>query len=151
MYDRAGYEPQGQEFMEEGIEHVAMEKRLAGEDPVPELRIDPLSGLRVIVAGERGERPGAWLAAADRPPIDPETDPFLEGHEDRTPPELYALRDGGGPPDSPGWRVRVVPNLYPALAPDGAGLRRSPTRWPPAAASRSCSPAGPPSGRTRWW
>jgi predicted GNAT family N-acyltransferase len=33
VYDRAGYEPQGQEFMEEGIEHVAMEKRLAGEEP----------------------------------------------------------------------------------------------------------------------
>ena len=89
--------------------------------PVPELRIDPLSGLRVIVAGERGERPGAWLAAADRPSIDPDTDPFLDGHEDRTPPELYALRDRDGPPDSPGWRVRVVPNLYPALEPGGAG------------------------------
>ena len=86
---------------------------------MPDLRIDPLSGLRVIVAGERGERPGAWLAAANRTPIDPETDPFLEGHEDRTPPELYARRDGGGPPDSPGWRVRVVPNLYPALVPGG--------------------------------
>ena len=84
---------------------------------MPELRIDPLSGLRVIVAGERGERPGAWLAAADRAPIDPETDPFLEGHEHLTPPELYALRDDGGAPDSPGWRVRVVPNLYPALGP----------------------------------
>jgi UDPglucose--hexose-1-phosphate uridylyltransferase len=83
---------------------------------MPELRIDPLSGLRVIVAGERGERPGAWLGLEERPPIDPETDPFLEGHEDRTPPELFALRPGGGEPDGPGWTVRVVPNLYPALA-----------------------------------
>ena len=33
VYDRAGYEPQGQEFIEEGIEHLAMEKRLAGEAP----------------------------------------------------------------------------------------------------------------------
>lgn len=31
VYDRAGYEPQGQEFIEEGIEHVAMEKQLAAE------------------------------------------------------------------------------------------------------------------------
>jgi UDPglucose--hexose-1-phosphate uridylyltransferase len=52
--------------------------------------------------------------------IDPESDPFAEGHEDRTPPELFAVRPGDGPPDSPGWRVRVVPNLFPALAPDGA-------------------------------
>jgi UDPglucose--hexose-1-phosphate uridylyltransferase len=77
---------------------------------LPELRIDPLTGLRVIVAGERGSRPGAFLDVAPRPPIDPETDPFAAGHEDRTPPELYALRDDGS------WKVRVVPNLYPALS-----------------------------------
>jgi UDPglucose--hexose-1-phosphate uridylyltransferase len=83
-----------------------------------ELRIDPLSGLRVIVAGERGERPGAWLAVEERPPIDPERDPFAPGHESQTPPEVYALREDGSEPDGPGWRVRVVPNLYPALAGD---------------------------------
>jgi UDPglucose--hexose-1-phosphate uridylyltransferase len=76
---------------------------------LPELRIDPLSGLKVIVAGERGSRPGAWLDVAPRPPIDPESDPFSAGHEDQTPPEVYALREDGG------WKVRVVPNLYPAL------------------------------------
>jgi UDPglucose--hexose-1-phosphate uridylyltransferase len=83
---------------------------------LPELRIDPLSGLRVLVAGERGTRPGAWLDVPAREPIEPESDPFAPGHEDRTPPEVFALRDGGGAPDTPGWRVRVVPNLYPALA-----------------------------------
>ena len=82
----------------------------------PELRIDPLSGLRVIAAGERGERPGAWLAVEERPAIDPERDPFAEGHEAETPPEVYALREDGLPPNGPGWRVRVVPNLYPALS-----------------------------------
>jgi UDPglucose--hexose-1-phosphate uridylyltransferase len=87
---------------------------------VPQLRIDPLSGLRVIVAGERSDRPGAWLEVERRPPIEPERDPFLEGHEEQTPPEVYALRPDGGPPDAPGWRVRVVPNLYPALA-SGSG------------------------------
>jgi UDPglucose--hexose-1-phosphate uridylyltransferase len=94
---------------------------------LPELRIDPLSGLRVIVAGERGERPGAWLAVCERPPIDPESDPFLEGHEDRTPPEVYAVRPDGPAPDTPGWRVRVVPNLYPALAPHAAEGIASPS------------------------
>ena len=82
----------------------------------PQLRIDPVSGLRVIVAAERGERPGAWMNLEPPPPIDPEKDPFAEGHEQQTPPELHALRPDGGAPDSPGWRVRVVPNLYPALA-----------------------------------
>jgi UDPglucose--hexose-1-phosphate uridylyltransferase len=82
---------------------------------LPELRIDPLSGLRVILASERGERPGAWIEPGARPPIDPESDPFREGHEDRTPPELFALRPDGGTPDGPGWQARVIPNLYPAL------------------------------------
>jgi len=96
---------------------------------VPEIRIDPLSGHRTIVAGERSRRPGGapTLSEAERAPepIDPERDPFADGHEDRTPPELYAVRPNGGVPDSPGWTVRVVPNLYPALAPppaeDGGG------------------------------
>jgi UDPglucose--hexose-1-phosphate uridylyltransferase len=77
---------------------------------LPELRIDPITGLRVIVAGERGSRPGAFLDVAPREPIDPESDPFAPGHEDRTPPEVYALRENGD------WKVRVVPNLYPALS-----------------------------------
>jgi UDPglucose--hexose-1-phosphate uridylyltransferase len=28
---------------------------------------------------------------------------------------VYAVRPGGGEPDTPGWTTRVVPNLYPAL------------------------------------
>ena len=87
---------------------------------MPELRLDPLSGLRTIVAGERAGRPGGEFTVEARPPVEPERDPFLEGHEDRTPPELYALRPDGGAPDSPGWLVRVVPNLYPALGDEAA-------------------------------
>jgi UDPglucose--hexose-1-phosphate uridylyltransferase len=94
---------------------------------LPELRVDPLSGLRTIVASERADRPGAGFAIPERPPIDPDADPFLEGHEERTPPELFALRPGGGAADGPGWTVRVVPNLYPALAPDAAAAPRAPT------------------------
>jgi UDPglucose--hexose-1-phosphate uridylyltransferase len=93
---------------------------------LPELRIDPLSGLRVIVAGSRGERPGAWLDVEERPPLDPDRDPFLEGHEDRTPPEVYAVRPDGSAPDGPGWMVRVVPNRYPALAPGDLDPRADP-------------------------
>jgi UDPglucose--hexose-1-phosphate uridylyltransferase len=83
---------------------------------LPELRVDPLTGLHTIIAGERATRPGGWQNLSPAPVIDPATDPFAEGNEDRTPPELYAVRDGG-PPNSPGWKVRVVPNLYPALDP----------------------------------
>jgi UDPglucose--hexose-1-phosphate uridylyltransferase len=90
------------------------------EDPTPqpstpEIRIDPLTGLRAIVAGARAGRPGGELSAPPVPEIDPDSDPFADGHEDRTPPEVYAVRPNGGGSDSPGWTVRVVPNLYPAL------------------------------------
>ena len=85
---------------------------------MPEVRIDPLTGLRAIVAGARAGRPGGQLSATRPEPLDPSTDPFALGHEDRTPPEVYAVRPDGGEPNTPGWTVRVVPNLYPALSND---------------------------------
>ena len=88
---------------------------------MPELRVDPLSGLRVVVAGDRASRPGGGFAVEPRAPLEPEKDPFLAGHEDRTPPELFAVRPDGGPKDGPGWTVRVVPNLFPALEPGDGG------------------------------
>jgi UDPglucose--hexose-1-phosphate uridylyltransferase len=104
---------------------------------MPEVRVDPLTGLRTIVAADRASRPGGGPTVAPPEPIDPETDPFLLGHEDRTPPEVYALREQG-PPDSPGWKVRVVPNLYPALS------HSSPE--PPARANRDLFAATPARG-----
>jgi UDPglucose--hexose-1-phosphate uridylyltransferase len=83
-----------------------------------ELRVDPLTGLKTIIAAARADRPGGHFDLDPPPPIDVEKDPFALGHEDRTPPEVYAVRPNGGGPDSPGWTVRVVPNLYPALEPD---------------------------------
>ena len=91
-----------------------------------EVRVDPLTGLKTIVASDRAGRPGAWpTAASDAAPVDPADDPFAPGHEDRTPPELYADRAEGTRPDGPGWRVRVVPNLYPALTAGAATPERS--------------------------
>jgi UDPglucose--hexose-1-phosphate uridylyltransferase len=84
-----------------------------------ELRLDPLTGLRAIVAAERADRPGGGFAVEPAPAIDPAADPFLEGHEHQTPPELAAF--GAAPdrrPDTPGWRARAFPNRYPALEPD---------------------------------
>jgi UDPglucose--hexose-1-phosphate uridylyltransferase len=43
-----------------------------------------------------------------------------------TPPELAAYRDGDGPPNSPGWQVRVVPNRFAALSPEGELAIRDP-------------------------
>jgi UDPglucose--hexose-1-phosphate uridylyltransferase len=68
-----------------------------------------------VIAPGRARRPGAERPAAE-PPTAAELDacPFCEGREERTPPETLALPERE-PPDSPGWRVRVVPNLYPAF------------------------------------
>jgi UDPglucose--hexose-1-phosphate uridylyltransferase len=83
-----------------------------------ELRVDPLTGLKTIIAAARADRPGGHFDLDPPPPINVEKDPFALGHEAQTPPEVYAVRPNGGGPDSPGWTVRVVPNLYPALEPD---------------------------------
>ncbi len=85
---------------------------------MPEIRLDPLTGLRALVATERGELGGGELTVAAPPPIDPSGDPFAEGHEDRTAPELYALRPAGGAADAPGWTVRVIPGPRALLRPD---------------------------------
>jgi UDPglucose--hexose-1-phosphate uridylyltransferase len=85
--------------------------------PSPEIRLDQLTGLRTILSPARADRPfdfGGGAAEANDEAR--EKCPFCEGREDRTPPETWADRPGGGEPDTPGWRVRAVPNLYPALA-----------------------------------
>jgi UDPglucose--hexose-1-phosphate uridylyltransferase len=84
------------------------------EAPKPEVRLDQLTGLRTILAAARSDRPIDFLD--ERPPAKAEDCPFCEGTEDRTPEEVWADRPGGGAPNTPGWRVRAVPNLYPALA-----------------------------------
>jgi UDPglucose--hexose-1-phosphate uridylyltransferase len=85
--------------------------------PLPEVRIDQLTGLRTILAPARADRPFDFGGVPDEEDSEAaENCPFCEGREDRTPPELWADRPGGGSPDTAGWRVRSVPNLYPALA-----------------------------------
>ncbi len=84
-------------------------------DVLPQVRIDPLNGNRVIIAGGRAERPGGLLPVQPHPAIFEDDDPFAEGNESRTPPEIFADRPGGGEADAPGWRVRCIPNAFPSL------------------------------------
>jgi UDPglucose--hexose-1-phosphate uridylyltransferase len=84
---------------------------------MPELRKDPIVGRWVIIATERARRPVAPEAG---PPAAPGGwCPFCEGHEDKTPPEILAYRNPSSVPNAPGWRVRVVPNKFPALQIEG--------------------------------
>lgn len=82
---------------------------------MPEVRTDPLGGTRTVIADERAGRPGAFEVPDPKRTLDPASDPFCEGNEGMTPPEVWADRPDGSPADGPGWRVRAVPNLYPAL------------------------------------
>src|SRR5262249_59425151 len=82
-----------------------------------ELRQDPIMRQGAVVAPGRAQRPGASARADLDLPTEDEllSCPFCEGREDRTPPETFAIRPGGSQPDTPGWKVRVVPNLYPVF------------------------------------
>ena len=91
------------------------------------IRTDPVTGRQVIVAAERADRPRHFR---ESPPIpsEPEHCPFCRGNEEATPPAIRTIPDA-----SDDWRVRVVPNKYPAvssnepLEQDGAGPYQSTT------------------------
>ena len=85
-----------------------------------EIRQNPVSGAWTDIAPERGARP--FDSASKGEAGAASTCPFCSGNEALTPPEIDALRPPEAPaPDTPGWRVRVVPNKYPAFAgPGGA-------------------------------
>jgi UDPglucose--hexose-1-phosphate uridylyltransferase len=90
---------------------------------MPELRKDPVVGRWVIIATERVRRPSDF-PRRDTPRRGGPC-ALCAGHEAETPPETLAYRD---PPaalaDTPGWRVRVVPNKFPALRIEGDLERR---------------------------
>jgi UDPglucose--hexose-1-phosphate uridylyltransferase len=88
-----------------------------GSLPMPELRKDPIVGRWVIIATDRAKRPVAPKIEAPAGP--PGYCPFCEGQEDKTPHEILAYRDRNTRFNEKGWRVRVVPNKFPALQVEG--------------------------------
>lgn len=85
---------------------------------MPELRKDPVVGRWVIIAHERAKRPRDFVGEAQAQTTRG-TCPFCEGNEAQTPPEIVAYRNGENTPNGPNWRVRVVPNKFPALRIEG--------------------------------
>lgn len=72
-----------------------------------------MSGRWVIIAAERAGRPNDFPGPGAVTGGRPAECPFCPGNEAATPPEILRVGDGTG------WRVRVVPNRYPALVPSG--------------------------------
>lgn len=83
---------------------------------MPELRKDPITGRWVIISSDRGKRPTDFHD--QRVKKRGGFCPFCAGNERTTPHEILAYRDNGQP-DAPGWRLRVVPNKFPALQIEG--------------------------------
>jgi len=91
---------------------------------MPELRQNPVSKEWVIIATERAQRPeelGAGICQI--PSKEKENCPFCEGHEHLTPGEILSYRTYGTKPDTPGWWIRIVPNKFAALMPQGSTER----------------------------
>jgi UDPglucose--hexose-1-phosphate uridylyltransferase len=84
---------------------------------MPELRKDPIIGRWVIIATERGKRPHDFVIEEEV--VKGGFCPFCPGNEHTTPPEIFAYREQGTEPNTPGWSLRVVHNKFPALIPQG--------------------------------
>jgi len=101
-----------------------------------ELRQDPTTGAWVAIAHERAGRQGALHHPPQPAPAGgghaaPSNCPFCVGAEGETPREIARLRLPG---DALPWRVRVVPNRYPAFSPQAgqaAQAARAPQPDPP--------------------
>jgi UDPglucose--hexose-1-phosphate uridylyltransferase len=76
-----------------------------------QLRLDPMTGRWVVIAGERAHRPSDFLPR--RLPIEDEPQrpcPFCPDRHGESLPALHSYGPDGG------WAVQVVPNLYPAFS-----------------------------------
>ena len=78
----------------------------------PHIRTDVLTGQKVIVAPRRSQRPSSSLRDLS---LDDSIDPFAEGNEHDTPNERFAIRTADSSANGPGWKLRIVPNRYPAV------------------------------------
>jgi UDPglucose--hexose-1-phosphate uridylyltransferase len=77
---------------------------------VSQLRLNPLTGRWVTIVADRAKRPSDFAPRTAQVEAEPDRPcPFCSGHEEATPPALQTLDAGGH------WRMRLIPNLYPAF------------------------------------
>ncbi|MBI5360938.1 MAG: galactose-1-phosphate uridylyltransferase [Planctomycetes bacterium] len=87
---------------------------------MPELRQNIATNEWVIIATERAKRPEEFKKSKEKTPL-PEfnaTCPFCPGNEGKTPPASLIISDGTK------WAVRVMPNKFAALSPEGDRVRK---------------------------
>lgn len=78
-----------------------------------QLRLNPLTGRWVTIVAERADRPTDFAPRDSHVEAEPGRPcPFCPGNEEATLPALERLDDGGR------WKMRVLPNLYPAFSGD---------------------------------
>lgn len=87
-----------------------------------ELRRDPISGRWVIVDTDHPSHPADFEYEPHS--FKGGACPFCMGNESLTPPEVDAIRAINSAKDTAGWKVRVVPNKFPALKNEGNIDRR---------------------------
>jgi UDPglucose--hexose-1-phosphate uridylyltransferase len=83
-----------------------------------ELRTDPITGRTVAIDLGPFKRRDDFDFEPVRLEDPPSRCPLCEGRESDAGPEILAWREGG-PPNMPGWSVRVVPNRHPMLKIEG--------------------------------
>jgi UDPglucose--hexose-1-phosphate uridylyltransferase len=86
-------------------------------------RYDILQKRWVIIASERGKRPDDFHVPQEEK--EGGFCPFCPGNEDKTPGEILGVREPSSRPNSGGWKVRVVPNKFPALRIEGDPCREA--------------------------
>ena len=85
---------------------------------MPDLRKDPITGRWVIISTDRAKRPTDFV----RESVQIKGTgfcPFCYGNEEKTPPEVLVYGRNGLAANTPGWKIRVVPNKFPALGIEG--------------------------------
>jgi UDPglucose--hexose-1-phosphate uridylyltransferase len=93
----------------EGCTHLQAQSSYP-EVIVRQMRLNPLNGRWVTIVSDRAQRPNDFaprerdeVITAERPC------PFCPGNEESTLPALETVDEGGQ------WKMRVIPNLYPAF------------------------------------
>ena len=83
-----------------------------------DLRKDPIVGRWVIVAENQGRTAAGFRIRPGERPADGIA-PSAKVNEHHTPGEIAAIREPNSAANRKGWRVRVVPNKFPALEIEG--------------------------------